>query len=239
MARSWSKRSRMPPLTMSLRWMTPRTLLSRATTSGVPPELEMRSTISCRSAGTVPPCSFTQFITASPAPLRICVPSISTPLMRVCAVKGMNSASWSCSSRPRRPYFSFASTTMLRPSGVSSAREESCAASASSFAATPCSGMNSAAWRLPSVMVPGLVQQQRVHVARRLHRLAGHRQHVVLHHPVHPGDADGGEQAADGGRDQADQQRHQHRDARQLRPSPPSGRRRPRRARASTTARGR
>ena len=90
------------------------------------------------------------------APLRICVPVMLTPLMRVCAVKGTNSASRSCSSRPRRPYFSLASTTMLRPSGVSSAREESCAALASSSILTPGSGMNSTACRLPSVMVPVL-----------------------------------------------------------------------------------
>ncbi len=76
--------------------------------------------------------------------------------MRVCAVKGMKCASCGASSRPRRSYFSFASTTMERPSGVSSASEESCAASASSASLTPGSGMNSAACRLPSVMVPVL-----------------------------------------------------------------------------------
>ncbi len=56
----------------------------------------------------------------------------------------------------------------------------------------------------------GLVEQQRVHVARRFDRAAGHGQHVVLHQAIHAGDADGRKQAADGGRDQADQQRHQH-----------------------------
>ena len=57
----------------------------------------------------------------------------------------------------------------------------------------------------------GLVEQQRIDVARRFHRLAAHGEHVVLHHAIHARDADGGEQAADGGRDQADQQRDQHR----------------------------
>ena len=52
--------------------------------------------------------------------------------MRVVAENGMNVASSSPSSRPRSPYFSFASTTIERPSGVSSAREESWATSASS-----------------------------------------------------------------------------------------------------------
>ena len=47
----------------------------------------------------------------------------------------------------------------------------------------------------------GLIQQQRVHVARGFHGFAAHGQHVVLHHAIHAGDADGGEQAADGGRE--------------------------------------
>ena len=59
-------------------------------------------------------------------------------------------------SRPRMPYFSFASTTMERPSGVSSASEASCAASASSFSVTPLTGRKAVAWRLPRVMVPVL-----------------------------------------------------------------------------------
>ena len=45
---------------------------------------------------------------------------------------------------------------MLRPSGVSSASDASCAASASSLSFTPGAGRNADAWRLPSVMVPVL-----------------------------------------------------------------------------------
>ena len=45
---------------------------------------------------------------------------------------------------------------MLRPSGVSSESEASCAASASRSMATPGAGTSSVAWRLPSVMVPVL-----------------------------------------------------------------------------------
>ncbi len=45
---------------------------------------------------------------------------------------------------------------MERPSGVSSARLESCAASANSSSVMPVITMNSTAWRLPSVMVPVL-----------------------------------------------------------------------------------
>src|ERR1035438_9383736 len=45
---------------------------------------------------------------------------------------------------------------MERPSGVSSAKLASCAASASSSLVTPSTGRNSTAWRLPRVMVPVL-----------------------------------------------------------------------------------
>ena len=92
--------------------------------------------------------------TASAAPLRISVPFMLTPLMRVVALNGTNSCS--PSMRSRRPKRSFASTTIERPSGVSSASDASCATSASSRSSTPSTGRNSAAWRLPSVIVPVL-----------------------------------------------------------------------------------
>ena len=125
----------------------------------------------------------------------------------------MKEASPSGMWRPRSPYFCFASTTTERPSGVSSARLDSCAASASSSASTPGDGQE--LHRLPVAQRDGagLVEQQGVDVARRLHGLAAHGQHVVLHHAVHAGDADGRKQAADGRRDQADQQRNQNRHA--------------------------
>ena len=68
----------------------------------------------------------------------------------------MNFAWCAATSRPRRPYFSLARTTIERPSGVSSARLDSCAASASSPSVTPVAVTNSTAWRLPSVIVPVL-----------------------------------------------------------------------------------
>ena len=58
----------------------------------------------------------------------------------------------------------------------------------------------------------GLVEQQRIDVARRLDRAAGHRQHVEAHQPVHAGDADRRQQRADRRRDQRDEQRDQHDD---------------------------
>ena len=99
--------------------------------------------------------------TASPAPLRILRSGRSTPLMRVCAVNGVKCIPSGASSldpmvRPRKPNFSLASTTIERPSGVSSARDASWAASANSRGFTSPTGRNSTAWRLPSVMVPVL-----------------------------------------------------------------------------------
>ena len=58
----------------------------------------------------------------------------------------------------------------------------------------------------------GLVQQQHIDIARRLHRTPTHRQHIALHQPVHARDTNGRKQAADGRRDQADQQGNQRRD---------------------------
>ena len=156
MRRSSSNRSRIPPFTTSLRWITPSTKLSWATTSGVPPARAILSTSSSRRAGILPPCSSTQRLTASAAPLRYCLPSKSTPLIRVVAENGMKVASSSESSLPRSPYCSLARTTIDRPSGVSSASDESCATSASSSTGTPSTGTNSEAWRLPSVIVPVL-----------------------------------------------------------------------------------
>ncbi len=61
---------------------------------------------------------------------------------------------------PRSPYFSFASTTILRPSGVSSASEASCAVSASSVTLVLSTGFSSTACRLPSVIVPVLSRRR-------------------------------------------------------------------------------
>ena len=72
--------------------------------------------------------------------------------------------------------------------------------------------MNSTACAVAQRDGAGLIQQQRVDVARRFHRFAAHGQHVVLHHAIHAGDADGRKQSADGGGDQANQQRDQHGD---------------------------
>ena len=79
--------------------------------------------------------------------------------MRVVAVKGMKSASTSASVRSRIPN-SFASTTIDRPSGVSSASEASWATSASSRSSMPSATMSSLACRLPRVIVPVLSRRR-------------------------------------------------------------------------------
>ena len=172
MRRSSEKRSWMPPLMMSFRWITPSRRPSLQTPNGVPPDLAISSdfAVSSRTAASdtvertatppplppsLPACR-AKASTASTAPLRMAEPPRSTPDSRVCAVNAMKCASTGAISRPRMLYFSFARTTIERPSGVSSDSEANCAASASSCAVTPASGRNSVAWRLPSVMVPVL-----------------------------------------------------------------------------------
>ena len=104
---------------------------------------------------------------------------------------------------------SLASTTMERPSGVSSASEASWAASASSSSLWPRGREERRGHAVPEGDRARLVEQQRLDVARRLDGPAAHGEHVALHEPVHAGDADGRQQRADGGRDEAHEQRHQ------------------------------
>ena len=121
--RSSRNRSLMPPLTISFKQTTPRTVAPSATASGVPPPLAIVSHTSLASSGKTPPCPATYFWMASMAPLRISRPFRLTPLIRVWALKCTNSAPSASRSRSRKLYSFFANTTMLRPSGVSSAIE--------------------------------------------------------------------------------------------------------------------
>ena len=57
----------------------------------------------------------------------------------------------------------------------------------------------------------GFVQEQHVHVARGFRGAAAHGQDVFLHQPVDAGNADGAQEAADGGGNEANQQGGQHR----------------------------
>ena len=131
--------------------------------------------------------------------------------MRVCAENGTkHGLVVGQLARRECRYFSFASTTIDRPSGVSSASDDSCAASAS--VCFGHAGRRQELGRLPVAERDraGLVEQQRVDVAGRFDGAAGHRQHVVLHQPIHAGDADRRDQRADRRRNQADEQRDQH-----------------------------
>jgi len=107
----------------------------------------------------------------------------------------VNSTQCALSSSPgvraRSPNSCLANTTIERPSGVSSARLDICAASASASGDTPVTGTKAAACRLPSVMVPVLSSSSVLTVARGLNRPARHGQHIALHQAVHACDADG------------------------------------------------
>ncbi len=135
MRRNSAKRSLIPPLTTSFSSTTPSTRTCQgppsrpvpsATTSGVLPRRATSSIVACNAAGKLPPCASTWRRMASAAPLRSwrTVPFAagrSAPLMRVCAVKCTKLAPSAAMSRSRSRNFCLASTTMLRPSGVSSA----------------------------------------------------------------------------------------------------------------------
>ena len=146
----------------------------------------------------------------------------STPDIRVWAVNstkiaplGRSSSSAPCAR---------ARATMDRPSGVWSARLDHRAASRSRSASTPGERQELGGLPVAEGDGAGLVQQQGADVPGRLDRPAGHGEHVAAHQPVHAGDADRAEQGADGGRDQADQQRDQdHQRLRLARRTRPSG----------------
>ncbi len=166
MRRSSANRSRMPSFTTSLSWTTPSTRgpsqSCTATSSGVPPAAATESANIRACGGTWPPRSSTQVMIWAAAPLRMVQAAPlsqrrSMPLIRVRAVNSTNCA-WASSpcAGARRPYFFLACTTMERPSGVSSASDDSWAASARCSSSTPGSGMKASASRLPRVMVPVL-----------------------------------------------------------------------------------
>ena len=74
---------------------------------------------------------------------------------------------------------------------------------------TPLTGMNSVAFRLPKVIVPVLSKQQRVDVAGGLDRAADMASTLRCTSRSMPAMPIADSNAADGGRDQAHQQRHQ------------------------------
>ena len=129
--------------------------------------------------------------------------------MRVCGGEGDRRA-----AGERRleasPKSALASATMERPSGVSSARLASRAASARSGLRHARHRQELGRHAVAEGDGAGLVEQQRIDVARRLDGAAGGGDDVEADQPVHAGNADGREQPADGGRDQRDEQRREH-----------------------------
>ena len=213
MARNCSKRSRMPPLTMSFRCTTPSARSRSATTSGVPPVREMRSVMSISSVGTVPPCSWTNSTTESVAPLRMRRPSMIHAAHARLGGEG-NEVGFVLG------HFAAANVVRLLGQHHDGAAFGSLVGQAGKLRGVGQFGLGDAVHgnefhRLAIAQRDGagLIEQQRVDVAGGFHGLAAHGQHVVLHHAIHAGDADGGKQAADGGGNQADQQRDQHGDA--------------------------
>ena len=166
------------------------------------------------SGGAWPPSSSTQRRIASPAPLRSRVPSIvdaAHPRLR--GERRRSSGAWPANACSRMPYV-LASTTIERPSGVSSASEDICAASASSPSLD--AGHRDERRRLAVAERDraGLVEQQHVDVAGGLDGAARQREHVAAHEPVHAGDPDRAQQRADRRRDERDEQRDQRGDRR-------------------------
>ena len=116
-------------------------------------------------------------------------------------------------SRPRNPYFSLASTTMLAAlRRLVGERRQLRRVRELAARSRRAAGRNAVACRLPRVIVPVLSSSSMSTSPDGLHRTTGHRHHVEADQPVHAGDADRRQEPADRRRDQADEQRDQHGD---------------------------
>ena len=115
---------------------------------------------------------------------------MSTPLIRVCAVKGTK---WACSgamSRAAHAVFLLGEHDDRATLGRFVGSEASCAASASSALGHAADRQELRRLAVAERDRAGLVEQQRVDVARRLDRAARHGEHVEADEAVHAGDAD-------------------------------------------------
>ena len=97
------------------------------------------------------------------------------------------------------------SSTMLFPSGVSSAAEARAANAAHVGGGIRADGQECRRVPVAYGDRAGLIQQHDIDVAGQFHRLAALGDDVGLQGAVHARDADGGEQGADGGGNEADQ----------------------------------
>src|SRR5262245_9296700 len=211
MRRSWANRSRIPPFTMSLSWITPSTLASSDTTSGVPPDVDMVSTAARTLGGTLALSRLTWASMASAAPLRLPSVQIDSAHSRLGAELHKL-----C---PHGLDVTLAQAVLLlgqhhdAPSfrGLVGQRGELGGVGERGLAHA-VGGKEGGGLPVAQGDGAGLVEEEHVHVARRLHGAARHGDHVLLDHAIHPRDADGREQGTDGGGNQADEQGDQHGD---------------------------
>ena len=210
----------MPPLTMSLSWMTPSTLRAlgddqrRAALARDASRRSARTSAGKLSA--LRPARTPR--SRRPRPCGPARPSRSTPLMRVCAVNGTNVGA-------ERVDVALAQAVLLLGQHDDAAAFGRLVGERGELRRVgelldrdAVGGHERRRLAVAERDRAGLVEQQHVDVARRLDRAARHRDDVGLDHAVHAGDADRREQAADRRRDQADEQRdeHGHRDRRAL-----------------------
>ena len=221
MRRSSAKRSLMSGFTTSFRWMTPSSRSPSARPSGVPPERAMRSTAARNAGGSTnsrPVASPANLRMASTAPLRSLRAPISMPDSRVVAENSM---------KPLRG----GASGMADPVLLLGQRDDRAALGrlvgkageqgrlGRLMLATPGTGMTSVAMRLPKVMVPVLSSSSVSTSPAASTARPDMASTLKLQQPVHAGDADGRQQAADGGRNERDEQRDQHGDGNHRSPS--------------------
>jgi len=155
MARRWSKRSFMPPFTMSVRAIAPNTRPPSATSNGVPPAFEISRTHTCSSAG----CHCRDcWSTGRWPPERLCGSRAIEVHAGHSGLRGewTKLAAWVERSRPAELEAFFCQDDN-RPSFRSFVGQRgSCAASARYASSMPGAGKNCVAARFPKVIVPVL-----------------------------------------------------------------------------------
>ena len=174
----------------------------------------MRSTAARNAGGSTRRgrvASRTNLSMASTAPLRSLRGPRSMPDSRVVAENSMKPLRGGASGIGIR-YFSCVSATIERPSGVSSARLSKQRRFGRLVLADAGHGDDFRRQTVAEGDGAGLVEQEGIDIARRLNGAPRHGKHVEFQQPVHAGDADGGQQPADGGRNERDEQRDKHGD---------------------------
>ena len=202
--RSSSKRSFMPPLTMSFRWTTPSTQLSWATTRGVPPDCATPCTSVSSSAGAL------SAVLRDEALDRVGGTLAQAPAVEVDAAHARRGR--------EGDELVLAELLLAEPEPLLGEHDDRAALGRLVGERRELRGLREVELldaadgqelgRLP--VAEGdrarLVEQEHVDVSRGLDRAARHGEDVALHEPVHSGDADCREQRADGRRDEGDEE---------------------------------